>query len=195
MGNPKLRKEAQRQTEVQQRPFVILEPTQRTHSGDLIGLRLKNIGNGAATNIRVRNDPDSAVIPFLAKEETWIAPQLTVVMNTTSQRGVVAHGRDAHAAWAGSNTVVAQATTVVLRLSSNDLLIPARVIEFSSAIPMSSSANAGCAAKWRHAAAIFVYPAQRINLMTVLRSAAMTCGIALQQWTVRLEILTRSEYH
>ena len=124
-----------------------------------------------------------------------VAPQLTVVMNTTSQRGVVAHGRDAHAAWAGSNTVVAQATTVVLRLSSNDLLIPARVIEFSSAIPMSSSANAGCAAKWRHAAAIFVYPAQRINLMTVLRSAAMTCGIALQQWTVRLEILTRSEYH
>src|SRR5712691_4518677 len=60
---------------------------------------------------------------------------------------------------------------------------------------MSSSANAGCAAKWRHAAAIFVYPAQRINPMTVLRSAAMTCGIAPQQWTVRLEILTRSGYH
>jgi len=68
----KLRKEAQRQTEAQQRPFVILEPTQRTHSGDLIGLRLKNIGNGAAINIGVGNDSDSAVIPFLAKEETCL---------------------------------------------------------------------------------------------------------------------------
>jgi len=68
----RLRRETQRQVEVQQRPFVILEPTARTHSGDLLGLKMKNIGNGTAVNIRVGSDPDSAAIPFLAKGETCL---------------------------------------------------------------------------------------------------------------------------
>ena len=52
-----------------------------------------------------------------------------------------------------------------------------RAIQFSSAIPMRSSANAGWAANRRHAAAMFVYPAHRNRPMTVLRKAAITCGI------------------
>src|SRR5712692_1296489 len=56
-----------------------------------------------------------------------------------------------------------------------------RVIQFSSAIPMSASAKTGWAAKQRQAAAIFVYPAQRIRPMTVLRSAAITCGMLPQR--------------
>src|SRR5262249_8264113 len=56
-----------------------------------------------------------------------------------------------------------------------------RAIQFSSCMPMSSSANAGWAANRRQAAAILVAPAHRVRPMTVLRKAAMTCGILPQR--------------
>jgi hypothetical protein len=59
-------------SEIQQWPFVILESARRTHSGDLLGLKMKNIGNSAAINIRVGNNPDSAAIPSLDKGETCL---------------------------------------------------------------------------------------------------------------------------
>lgn len=65
-----LRKETQRQTEIQQRPFVILESMNRDNSGYLLALEMKNIGNGCAININFRGDRDLASIPFLAKGET-----------------------------------------------------------------------------------------------------------------------------
>src|SRR4029453_1941006 len=48
-------------------------------------------------------------------------------------------------------------------------------------MPMSSSANAGWAANRRQAAAILVSPAHRVRPMTVLRKAAITCGILPQR--------------
>jgi cysteine desulfurase / selenocysteine lyase len=52
-----------------------------------------------------------------------------------------------------------------------------RAIQFSSVIPIRCKTAVGWAAKRRQAAAMLVYPAQRISPMAVLRSAAMTCGI------------------
>ena len=56
----------------QQKPFIILEPTPRTPSGNLLGLTMKNIGDGAALNISVGSESDSAIVPFLAKEEALL---------------------------------------------------------------------------------------------------------------------------
>jgi len=50
-------------------PMVILEPAPRTPSGNLLGLTMKNIGDGAALNISVGSEPDSAIVPSLATEE------------------------------------------------------------------------------------------------------------------------------
>src|SRR5687768_1772225 len=52
-----------------------------------------------------------------------------------------------------------------------------RAIQFSNTMPMSARAAQGWAAKRRQAAAMLVSPAHRIRPMTVLRRAAITCGI------------------
>ena len=48
-----------------------------------------------------------------------VAPQLTVVTDTTAQSGVAAHASGARAAWVVSIVVVAHETTAVPGLSSN----------------------------------------------------------------------------
>jgi len=50
----------------------------------------------------------------------WVAPQLTVVMDTTSRQDVALHVRVARAVWAVSTEAVAQETTVVLGRSNNE---------------------------------------------------------------------------
>jgi hypothetical protein len=55
-----------------------------------------------------------------------------------------------------------------------------KAIQLSGLIPMRDSADQGCAAILRQAAAaIFVSPARRINPITVLRNAAIICGMLL----------------
>ena len=52
-----------------------------------------------------------------------------------------------------------------------------RAIQLSVFIPMSLSACSGCAAKYRSASAISVYPEVRNKLITALRNAHITCGM------------------
>ena len=52
-----------------------------------------------------------------------------------------------------------------------------RVIQFYEMAPMSLRASLGLAANFRRAAAMLVSPAQRIKPITVLRNAAITCGM------------------
>ena len=52
-----------------------------------------------------------------------------------------------------------------------------RAIQLSVFIPMSLSACSGCAAKYRSAYAISVYPEVRNKLITALRNAHITCGM------------------
>jgi hypothetical protein len=59
----RLRKAAEQQIEVQQRPFIIVTPEE--HEGVLEKLRIHNIGNSAAINIHLMIDGKSITLPVL----------------------------------------------------------------------------------------------------------------------------------
>jgi hypothetical protein len=58
--------------------------------------------------------------PIFANTDSVVAPHLTVVMSTTALSGLSMLATNARAAWVGSSTAAAQATTVVPRRSRHD---------------------------------------------------------------------------
>jgi hypothetical protein len=72
----RLREAAQQQIEVQQRPFVILTPDVR--QGDLKGLKVQNIGNSAAINMRIVLDGEPTILPVLVQGERIAGPVIPI---------------------------------------------------------------------------------------------------------------------
>lgn len=72
----RLREAAQQQIEAQQRPFVIVTP--ETPKGDLERLKIQNIGNSAAINIRIVLDGEPTILPILVKDESVAGPVLPI---------------------------------------------------------------------------------------------------------------------
>jgi predicted RNA-binding protein with TRAM domain len=75
--------ETQRQIEVQQRPFVILTPEAR--QGDLKGLKVQNIGNSAAINIRIVLDGEPTILPVLVQGESIAGPVIPIDQGDIAQ--------------------------------------------------------------------------------------------------------------
>jgi hypothetical protein len=71
-----LREAAQQQIEVQQRPFVILTPDARQR--DLKELKIQNIGNSAAINIRIVLDGEPTILPILVQGESRTGPVIPI---------------------------------------------------------------------------------------------------------------------
>lgn len=78
-----LREAAQQQIEVQQRPFVILTPDAR--QGDLKGLKIQNIGNSAAVNIRIVLDGEPTILPILVQGESRTGPVIPIDQDGITQ--------------------------------------------------------------------------------------------------------------
>jgi len=72
----RLREAAQRQIEVQQRPFVILTPD--VQQDVLKGLKVQNIGNSAAINIRIVLDGEPTILPILVQGKTVTGPVIPI---------------------------------------------------------------------------------------------------------------------
>jgi hypothetical protein len=69
-------RETQRQTEVQQRPFVIVTP--EASQGILDRLRVHNIGTSAAINIRIVIGEEPIILPVLSQGESMAGPVIPI---------------------------------------------------------------------------------------------------------------------
>jgi hypothetical protein len=86
----RLRVTAQQQVEVQQRPFVILTPEVR--QGDLKGLKVQNIGNSAAINIRIVLDGEPTILPILVQGESIAGPVIPIDQGGIAQAVAATQG-------------------------------------------------------------------------------------------------------
>jgi hypothetical protein len=79
----RLRKAAEQQIEVQQRPFIIVTPEER--EGVLEKLRIHNIGNSAAINIHLMIDGKSITLPVLRRGQRMSGPVIPAESDATTQ--------------------------------------------------------------------------------------------------------------
>ena len=79
----RLRKAAEQQIEVQQRPFIIVTPEE--HEGVLEKLRIHNIGNSAAINIHLMIDGKSITLPVLQRGQRMSGPVIPAESDSTTQ--------------------------------------------------------------------------------------------------------------
>lgn len=79
----RLRKAAEQQIEVQQRPFIILTPEER--EGVLEKLKIHNIGNSAAINIHLTIDGKSITLPVLRRGQGMSGPVIPAESDSITQ--------------------------------------------------------------------------------------------------------------
>lgn len=79
----RLRKAAEQQIEVQQRPFIIVTPEER--EGVLEKLRIHNIGNSAAINTYFMIDGKSITRPVLQRGQRMSGPVIPAESDSTTQ--------------------------------------------------------------------------------------------------------------